>query len=160
MVLYLVNSYWTFKSSRNFTVHTCKAGFWCCFKATYTGMESAQQGRAPAPTSTDISGWKRRFRSSLQCLSAWTSGTFNLTFPCSRIFRFDHQHSCKERKSKAWNLLLSLFVSCLFWEWKNVSQARPKTPSAKKGNEKFQRVYFKHISMLERRFMMEVSTHS
>lgn len=59
-------------------------------------------------------------------------------------------HSCKERKNKAWNLLLSLCVSCLqvglFWEWKNVSQARPKTPSARKGDGKFQRVYFKHIS--------------
>lgn len=59
-------------------------------------------------------------------------------------------HSCKERKNKAWNLLLSLCVSCLqagvFWKWKNVSQARPKTPSARKGDGKFQRVYFKHIS--------------
>lgn len=66
MVLYLANDYCTFKSSRNFTLHTCKAGFWCCLKAIYTAMGAGQQGRALASTPMCIS-------ESSQELSAGTS---------------------------------------------------------------------------------------
>ena len=46
MVLYLVNNYCTFKSSRNFTLHTCKADFSMLFERGlhWRGSWSAGQG--------------------------------------------------------------------------------------------------------------------
>lgn len=151
MTSYPANNYCTFKSSRDFALHTCKADFSVLFERGLCWHRSWWARQSSHLKPIWISGCKQESGALCRhrCLPAWRSGIFYSNAFCVRrvgfvvCFSFKHHTYAKRRK---WNLEMypqhCLPLSWFILRMRNVYQAKTKRPSVRRGDGKCRRVCF------------------